>query len=157
MTDEELEKMAVHVMYEVDEFRKAIQKLPLLEESEREWNPTLESALLHFRVLRAFFLGEKRGNDDVLAKHYVANWSAKTESVFETTREDINKRLAHLTTGRLDTAFSWPLDDMRSAIENCISAFKRGLVEPRRSWFADLGDAQVIRVFTRIDYRTDSG
>jgi len=50
--------MAEHIQYELDEFRKSVQKLKGLKDSDVEWNPTIESVLLHFRILRAFFFAE---------------------------------------------------------------------------------------------------
>ena len=73
-TPEELKGMAGHVSYEVDEFRKAVQMLSKLNNAELEWNATLESVLLHFRILRDFFISEGRG-DDMCARHYVSDWA----------------------------------------------------------------------------------
>jgi hypothetical protein len=143
----ELEKLAEHVRYEVDELRKAVQKLSKLKKEDSEWNAAIESFLLHFRILRAFFFAEGNNGDDVLAKHYVAGWNPTKNSVFENTRVDINKRLAHLTAWRLNTfSHGWPVKDMWEAIEELVSEFKKSLPAPRSGWFSGLAERPVILV-----------
>jgi hypothetical protein len=86
MTDADLQNMARHVQYEIDEFRCSFQDLPGVRNT-RQWNRTLESVLLHFRVLRAFFFAEGTSpGSDLHACHYIAGWAAKRDSVFDTTR-----------------------------------------------------------------------
>src|SRR5713226_7801974 len=103
LTPEQQKNLALHVQYEIDEFRSAVQDLPSLRRRNSEWNRALESALLHFRILRSFFFGEgHHPNSDVFASHYVpTNWNPPKDHVFDATSERINQRLAHLTIERL--------------------------------------------------------
>lgn len=55
MTAADLEKLAQDVRYEVEEFRKAVDKVAKITSAHADWNNTIESVLLHFRILRAFF------------------------------------------------------------------------------------------------------
>jgi hypothetical protein len=137
-TEDNLRDMGKHLVYEVNEYRNAIQALPELRGAP-EWNPRLETSLLHFRVLRAFFLGKKRTYaDDVLALHYIADWNPTEATVFADTKDDIDKRIAHLSTRRLMENFDWPLHEMNIAIENLISQFKQLLSPERSGWFSKL-------------------
>lgn len=154
-TSDELRGMADHVEYEVLEFRKAIATLPDIRKSAAQWNGTIESALLHFRILRAFFFAEKGDNDDVFAKHYVAGWNPTPERVFGETRADINKRLAHLSTRRL-TEFSWPMNEMNSAIENLVAEFCGRLSTSQGEWFSRLLDKPIVALLTGENYSTTS-
>ena len=157
-TDDELQRMAEHFGYEVREYRKAIVKLQQDLKGKPEWNPTLESALLHFRILRSFFLST-RHKLDVIAGDYIPDWKPTSDAVFDATRDDIDQRLAHLSMGRLNEAFNWPLDDMDIAIEKLVSEFRKRLPPERSEWFANL-DSQTIPVRATLGSmpcRTDSG
>jgi hypothetical protein len=141
MTHAELESMVEHAIYEIEEFRKAITKLAKLKRGEADWNNTIESVLLHFRTLRAFFFSEGIGNhpDDLFAEHYVAGWKPTKHAVFEETKSDIDKRLAHLSLRRREVlSRGWPMAKMRDAIENLILEFKRALKPPEATWFSRL-------------------
>jgi hypothetical protein len=155
-TATELEQMAEHVRYEVDELRKAVQKLSILKKDDSEWNNAIESFLLHFRNLRAFFFGEGNKPDDVFAKHYIAGWNPKKDSIFDNTKVDIDKRLAHLTTWRLITfSLGWSAKDMYEAIEKLVSEFKKGLAPPQTSWFSGLAErTSVIVLGSTASYST---
>jgi hypothetical protein len=145
-TDDELEKMVTHVLYEVDMFRSRFARWRSLRETHPDWNPVLESSLLHFRVLRDFFLSSARKcDDDVLAADYVtsAQWNPTAERIFAETKEEIDKRLAHLTTRRLQPPMIWKRGEMESAIERLIASFKRSLSPPASGWFARLGSKRL--------------
>ena len=145
LTAAQQQAMAGDVQYELDEFRSAIQAIPSLNHlrgsgRRSEWNRALESALLHFRNLRDFFfkLG-KPHRDDVFAEHYVKRWRPKPEAVFDTTKERIDKLLAHLSLGRLQLSREWPeLDEMQEAIERGASQFKQSLSPEQAKWFPRL-------------------
>jgi hypothetical protein len=156
LSSDELKAMAEHVQYEMAEFRKAIARLQRLTESDAQWNGTIESALLHFRILRTFLLGETQRSDDVTASDFVPGWNPQPDSVFEVTKADIDKRLAHLTTRRLKE-LSWPLNEMNMAVERLIANFASRLSVCQRSWFPHLLDTPpVITLSANINYSTHS-
>jgi hypothetical protein len=134
MTDVDLQNMATHVQYEIDEFRYSFQDLPGVRNNPHQWNRTLESVLLHFRVLRAFFFAEgTRPGSDLHACHYIAGWAAKRDPVFDTTKKAIDKKLAHLTLERLAPDKDWSeLDQMNKAIEDLTTQFKKSLSPTRQ-------------------------
>lgn len=143
LTNEELKGMARHVQYEIDEFRKAIEDLPNLVGHYRDWNRSLESALLHFRILREFYFNEGNRPDDVFAKDYVEGWCPGRDPIFDVTKEDLDKRLAHLTRARLTDKKWSELNQICSAIEGLISAFSGALSPERLSWFPRLLTSKV--------------
>ncbi len=155
MTPEESQLMAEHVQYEVDEFRNAIRRLDRLKKTDADWNSAIELALLHFRNLRDFFFAKQTQPDDVLAPDYVAHWKPTPDSVFEDTRKDINKRLAHLTLARL-TPWNPPLHRMNNAVESLIRDFQRLLTREQASWFPRLV-LKHIMVLGEESYSTHSG
>ena len=146
-TDEELKGMGAQVEYEISEFRSSVREFAFLKTLAHAdisaKNRALESALLHFRILRAFFFAEVAGdkdNDNVFARHYCApaHWEPKKDPVFEATKKALNKRLAHLTLKRL-TAKSWDeLDSMIQAIEANVEHFVKSLPPARAQWFPSL-------------------
>ena len=140
-SDHELEKMATHVLYEVDMFRSCFARWRSLDAKDSDWNPVLESSLLHFRVLREFFLSRVRThNDDVLASDYMncPIWSPTEAKIFAETKDEIDKRLAHLTTRRLQPRIIWKRGEMEVAMEDLVSKFKAGLCDKASVWFAKL-------------------
>ena len=146
-SDAQLEQMVPHLKYEIDEFRRSLKDLPGTR-GRPEWNRTLESVLLHFRVLRAFFLLEVvKPGSDVLASDYIPGWNPFRDPVFDQTKVLINKTATHLTIERLQNAsVQWKeLDAMNSAVERLIFNFKNALPASRKNWFADL-DAKVVIV-----------
>lgn len=157
MTPAELQSMAEHAIYEIDEFRKAITKLSTLKQGGADWNNTIESALLHFRTLRAFFFSEGKGNhpDDLFAGYYVTGWKPTKHAVFEETKSDIDKRLAHLSLRRREVlSRGWPMAKMRDAIENLVSEFKRALKPPEATWFSGLSERGATFIALMENYST---
>ena len=166
-TDEELCKMSGHVHYEISEFKKGIEDFHHLRDTkDPARDRALESALLHFRVLRDFFLDlTVNSDDDVLAVHYVGagSWKPKTSSkVFEETRKHLNKRLAHLSLHRIkesEKEWTWPLDEMNKALGELIAQFYVSLPSDKKDWFRDLKEETVTVTFGlgTANCRTDSG
>ena len=166
-THEELHKMSGHVRYEISEFKKGIEEFHrLIDTKDPARDRALESALLHFRVLRDFLLHQKeKYDDDVLAVHYVEAgiWKPKiTSKVFEETRQHLDKRLAHLSLRRIkesEKEWNWPLDVMSKALGELIMQFYVSLPPDKRDWFKDLKQATVTVTFGlgAADSRTDSG
>jgi hypothetical protein len=157
MTVTELEGMAQHVVYEINEFRKVIEKLSKLKRGEADWNNTVESVLLHFRILRTFFFSEGKGNhpDDLFAEYYVSDWKPTKDAIFASTKDDIDKRLAHLSLRRREVEdFNWPMRKMNDAIENLISQFKKALKAPQATWFSRLSERPTISIVLMENYST---
>ena len=155
-TTDQLEAIAEHIKYEVDEFRKSIRDLTRLRPGDTAWNRTLESALLHFRILRTFFFDERRYTDDISARHYIEEWQPTKDNVFDETKEALDKRLAHLTLDRLKPPEKWPLGRMNAAIERLVLNFKRSLAQSQADWFSRLEAQTVITSGTEASNRTDS-
>jgi len=156
MTSTEIQEMARHVQYEIDEFRNALQKLSGLKESDTDWNGAIELSLLHFRNVRAFLFSEsnkKQFPNDLHAQDYLPGWNPTSRhAVFDTTREGINERLAHLTlTRRVDA--NWPLVEMQKAVEGVISEFGKQLKPEIASWF-QLKPTPTIVTFTSYNCST---
>ena len=157
-SDEQLEQMVPHLKYEIDEFRRSLKDLPGTR-GRPEWNRTLESVLLHFRVLRAFFLLEiVKPGSDVVASDYIPGWKPNRSSVFAQTKVAIDKTLPHLTIERLQNAsVQWKeLDAMSDAVEKLILNFKNALPAARKSWFADLNAGVVVVLLGKEDNSTVS-
>jgi hypothetical protein len=155
-TDEELRQMAAHVGYEIEEFQESIRALAGLQRSDKVWNRTLESALLHFRNLRSFF-GDKPEGDDVSAQHYVPSWALSQEDIFKETRHALNKTLAHLTWDRLKIGkTNWPLKQMAEAIDRVFGDFKKSLTSSQVDWFSPRPLTVTLGVSDRDDNSTVS-
>jgi len=136
---DELQRMAGHVLYEIDMFRRSFAMWRALKEDDPSWNSTLEDALLHFRVLREFFCSTRKHEDDVVATDYVTQveWKPPQAPILDETKEEIDKRLAHLTIKRLQ-AIPWKRGEMQNAMETLIASFKGSLRVPESAWFGRL-------------------
>jgi hypothetical protein len=146
-TEQQQGAMAGHVQYEIDEFRKSYRDLPgLKHEKGPLWNRTLESFLLHFRVLREFFLCEGTNREsDVHAIHYISTCAPTKDTIFDSTRKAVNKVLAHLTLERVTepTMLNWSeLDRMAAATETLISEFRKSLSATQVVWFHQLEESK---------------
>lgn len=136
----DLENMVEHILYEVNAFRKSFGRWRALKPTDEDWNAVVESALLHLRVLRDFFLcREPKYDDDIIAADYFprGGWNPAGPSALQNTKDEIDKRLAHLTTRRL-ARVTWDRGLMEKAVEDLISLFKRSLRDPQAGWFSKL-------------------
>ena len=135
--DQDLIRMAVQICYELHEFRGSLSAELRLDKSDPAYKRTVESVLLHFRNLRCFFFEEpSKRADDVLAKHYVQSWNPNRDKMFDETRNDLNKKLAHLSWKRLTIPrVDWPLRKMQTAINELFDDFIKALTPPRDQWF----------------------
>lgn len=118
---DQLERMKKHIEYEYKMLIHSGTKFLELSQDQTsnvsDKNAYLECFLLHLRVLDEFFRSDKKGNDDdVLASHYSAQKFGALLTDEE--RENVNKRLAHLTLRRLEgnendqnKKYNWPVDD----------------------------------------------
>jgi len=113
-------------------------------EQERDGSAILESFLLHARVLRGFFAGNRDQSDDVLAEDFVPGWvkpQAPAYPYLVAERKRLNKALAHLSAERVNYDVSgkdWDVEKIRKELEPII---KRFLMEasamPHSDWFDD--------------------
>lgn len=114
--DQVLDAMVTHIAYEVAALENASARC-----DERL---SLESFLLHARILRDFFWtrwdpGSRFANSEILAEHYFASrrtWSdckGRLPTTLKNTTRPIDKQLAHITRERIDPAFA---QDLRAAV-----------------------------------------
>jgi hypothetical protein len=143
-TNEELREMAGHVVYEIEEFRESIaefDRLTRLREidgawNRHSWNRSLESVLLHFRVLRGFFIDPPK-KADASARDYVAAWLPVEDPIFSKTKTALDQKLAHLTWNRVPwSPGNWDTVAMNAAIDKLFEEFKKSLTAPAADWFA---------------------
>jgi hypothetical protein len=132
--------MATDVLYEIAEFQRSVAALGSIDKTNEAWNRTLESVLLHFRVLRGFFIDPPQ-ETDVSAREYqnymMVEWSPVEDPIFSTTEIPLNKKLAHLTWNRLPRSpGNWDIAAMKAAIERLFEDFKKFLTVPAAEWFA---------------------
>jgi hypothetical protein len=161
LTEEKQKMLAKDIQYEMDEFRNSFEELENLKSAGRKdsaWNRALESTLLHFRNLRAFFCCEgNHPKSDVIVKHYIDSWIAEEYPVFDATKERIDKRLAHITVERPELRPDWPeLVEMNAAIEKLISKFKESLSPAKASWFPSQGKPAFRGILGEADNSTVS-
>lgn len=136
LSPDQLKRMQPHIWSEIRAYRTAIKEFaglkkragPEVDLMDRR-NRALEATLLHFRILRDFFYkGHGQPTDDVFAIHYSASWKAEASEVIEATKQDIDKRLAHLTTERLVHRNWDELDEINRVMEANIEKFLRLVV-----------------------------
>jgi hypothetical protein len=64
-------------------------------------------------------------------------WKARQAPILAETKQEIDKRLAHLTRRRWQ-AIRWKRGEMEEAMETLINSFTESLRLPESSWFAKL-------------------
>ncbi len=151
--------MAEHIIYEIDAFREGFECWRKLDEQAKksgvadlwERNRIVEQALLHFRVLREFFIYrtgiQPKHEDDVVAWDYTTNWDKELnrlvdnntdlDGILKETKEAIDTRVAHVTTGRL-TQGHWKRGQMESTMNRLVMSFKKQLAADKVDWFSRL-------------------
>ncbi len=151
-TSDELPSLADDVAYEVNQlFFSAGRSSEIAGEIARlslERNAHVESMLIHARCLVDFFKNRPR-KDDVVASHYVPDWSAEQDGgealawLEENLGRFIDKRVAHLTAHRrrIDKgAESHFTDDVLRNIAIVVDTFKNRLDPSQRARF--FGDTE---------------
>jgi hypothetical protein len=142
MQDHDLERMTEHVAYEIKMLQgtAVLLRMGVIGTGALQ-NALLESALVHLRLVDEF-LSLPKGNraDDVVAKDFLPTWEPK-QVLTESAREDINKRVHHLTTRRIGQQRLWPLDLCHDAVRVCIDFLVQlESDEPQRAaWFTRHG------------------
>ena len=124
-----LAELASHVGYELELMAHAASNLAQATPDSIDATLALEAMLVHARCL-IDFLGlradEIRENDDLWHRDFTRHWdSATARSEFWKTRDEINKRLAHLTWRRARTDNSWQFGDLTQRI---LRAFRRFVI-----------------------------
>lgn len=100
-----------------------------------------ECFLLHVRVMRDFFIGERSHSDDVLAEDFICDsdrWREVAGELFtfvKTQRRDLNSTLAHLSYKR-STQKRWDLARIYRETREAIELFLKELPSERKEWFA---------------------
>ncbi len=116
-------------------------ELPKSDANQSRSNLTLEGFLLHARVLRDFFVGPPKKDDDVLAEHFleepvpVCTWSCPYLSEHRN-RKRLDKLLAHLTYTRLGHEKKWNVAKIHAEIERAWQEFLGALPVGTQQWFA---------------------
>jgi hypothetical protein len=142
------------VAYEVWFFTQAIGSFSCGSRRRQrfQYNLTLESILLHARVIYDFLFKEPcSGRPDVSAADFFdrpEHWkpNARILCPFLTdknNRERINRALAHLSYDRIQhTGAGWPVGQIGTEIENAWGFFLGQLAEEQRRWFDCASKAQ---------------
>lgn len=106
-----------------------------------ERNAWVEVLLLHLRSLTDFYLSKPQ-KDDVVAHHYVADWTsvdggADLEWLRQMSRS-LNKRLAHITAYRRRVAKDVDAElaeDIRNHVVGVFDRWRGRLTTEQKSWF----------------------
>ena len=120
--------------YELGMFRLAITRRSNEQNKQDKFisNALLECALLHARNLLEFFTGKiSHKNDNIIASHFVDK--PPKLPYLESLRNDINKRLSHLTYTRVKAGKEWDLPKISDEIEAAHAEFLNFLPEEDRS------------------------
>jgi hypothetical protein len=138
-TEQELEAMAGHVLYEQRMWQWSVERLVEIREENAEHNGLIEVFLLHSRCLTEFFQSQPR-QDDVVAGHYVPGWKPHGSVTFlSSAMAATNKRWGHLSLYRLDKErVKEDLDRWSHNVHHMSVTWSRFLSElsdERRRWF----------------------
>jgi hypothetical protein len=126
-SSEQLQRMAPHVLYEIHMLEgmiDAVDRYDLLSSDEkanqkRKHNAHIESLLTHVRILDEFLGRSVRHYEtDLLATDYIQEWRPSS-LLTRRERTDINTRLAHLSTARLDPRPDWELELGTRILRRC--------------------------------------
>ena len=140
-----LQEMAEDVSYEMSQLALATlliesRRYPTqggTDEQRAIGNALLESALVHARSLDDFLgLAARTKDDDVIARDYLLSWAAK-RALEDHERESVNKRLAHITTGRRKGRQAWASTRFRDVFNESV-AFLQALEREqplKADWF----------------------
>jgi hypothetical protein len=134
--------MAGHVAYEIHMLEAMIDAVRVGTEDRAEqgmkYNAHIESLLTHARILDEFLGRSTRHYDtDLLATDYIQAWRP-ARLLTGQERTAINRRLAHLSTARLDPPTDWELELGTRILRRCgdfTQAVRSALCAP---WFRAL-------------------
>lgn len=97
----------------------------------------LESTLLHLRNLDVFLGSLEPVKDDVIARHYLDRWSP-TPILTDDERDDLNKRLMHLSQQRVRLHAEWDRIALTTSALDVFDVFVAELridFPARAAWF----------------------
>ena len=106
-----------------------------------EFNMTIESFLIHYRILEDFLYPTKKiweSKDDCIAHDFNPNWTSSTlywDDSRKDVRRRINKKLAHLSYSRSTTPGAWGSPEMLEHIKASMRWFITKLPPEKRAWF----------------------
>jgi hypothetical protein len=107
----------------------------------------LETSLLHLRNLDSFLGATIPAEDDVIALHYLATWEPTT-ILTDDEREDVNKRLMHLSRRRLRANAVWDRPTYAKRTLDVFDDFHAALRSKhpeRAAWFdGDVAEARML-------------
>lgn len=139
--DDELVNASEDLYYEISMMRTTAQGLISgVANPSAIQNALLESFLLHVRILLDFLSPPRRPplEDDVIATDYAPTWktvdTADGGKYIEMLREEINKRLAHLTYKRLkiaDRDKGWNFIGIEARLVKWLHEFLRSVPDER--------------------------
>jgi len=149
LTEEQLEKMARHIVYErrmwqwaYDTLMKEDQRPGSMDFDQRWQNALIESHALHLRALTEFFCPRKSPRrTDVFATHYFPSWDPGPEGdELLASVLTLNKRVGHLTLSRIqyetrnEDERSWY--QCRGPMTELLNRFEAMFGEKERNWFS---------------------
>lgn len=148
----ELQALVEDVAHEIKTLATAAGRLLRMPRTSPDWNYVVESLLLHARNLGDFFEKDPT-RDDVVAAHYVDDWTDRLANDAEATaavtwladadrRRWIHKRVAHITAARQRTPKEQQAPDVGEIAENTMviaRLFLRSLSPEQRRWFKAQG------------------
>jgi hypothetical protein len=145
-TETEVRQASGHVKYEIDMLRATMSYLSKSagQGDKVEWDVHLESFALHVRNLIDFFYTPPK-DDDIVAEYYVSDvgrWNAERPAVTSSlldAKRNANKRIAHLTFGRLVADPGWAWETIRAELQPVMECFLSHLPAERGAWFAGSG------------------
>ena len=137
-TEDDLKQFAKdHIAYEV---RSLVEQAQAIAAWTGPTNPTadalIEAFLVHTRLLDDFLGKNTPSGDDVLASHYIVDWTA--ERFLDSDEvDDVNAQIAHLAARRHGLR-SWDVSSITNRACDALDAF-HGQVPPyRRSYFKQI-------------------
>jgi hypothetical protein len=148
---EELPALATDVVYEFGMMQHSGFQLmyPTVVLSDHGRNVLVEAFLMHVRNLSDFFTNDNPQKDDVVAKHYVKDWSAilagnETAAAASASLKRqcawINKRLAHLTATRQRDSKDTDarlINELLGEASHVFELLMRNLTPEQRGWFIE--------------------
>jgi len=132
----ELQLLASDVGYEL-KMLAAVAPMGAPDELTALGNALLEDALLHIRNVDSFLGAVDVADDDVSAMHYLDSWSP-VHFLTRGERDDINKRLMHLSRQRSRLSTVWVRPPIAARALAAFDEFYRRLVDvhpSRAEWF----------------------
>lgn len=124
---QEIERAGERVAHSYESLTYAAKWIASHEKQDQDWNAHIESFLVHARKLMQFLDPHSAPwPDDVVIADFLGDERTYSVDVGRDVRDQINKRLAHLTHAAVlgdGPNTEWPLSDMLDAITTAMEAF----------------------------------